>query len=97
MHINVALQDGFDADEVVIRIDGEEAYRAEGVTTRTQISHAADMQLEVPDGPFTLEVDVPTQSIRESLQLDPNAQPNVALSLRGGELVATYPERIGFV
>lgn len=97
MRINVALQDGFDGDDVVIRVDGAEAFRAEGVTTRTQISHAADTQLDVPEGPFTLEVDVPTQEVFETIRLDPHAQPNVALSVIDGQLVAAYPERIGFV
>ena len=96
MLINVALQDGFEGDDVLIRVDGHEAYRGESLTTRTQISHAADTQLEVPDGPFTLEVDVPTQGVRESFQLDPRSQPNVAISLRDGQLVASYPERLGY-
>jgi len=97
MVINVALQDGFEDDDVVLRVDGDEAFRAEGVTTRTQISHAGDTQLDVPDRPFTLEVEVPTQDVRTALQLDPHTQPNVALSLIDGEIVAAYPERIGFV
>ena len=96
MLMNIALQDGFDGDDVLIRVDGSEAYRGEQITTRTQISHAADTQLEVPDAPFTLEVDVPTQQIRETFQVDPHANPNVALSLREGRLVAEYPERLGF-
>jgi hypothetical protein len=97
MLINVALQDGFDGDTVLIRVDGAEAYRREQVTTRTQISHAADMQLDVPDRPFMLEVDVPTRGVHEAFRLDPHAHPNVALSLLGGKLVAAYPERLGFV
>ena len=96
MQINVALQDGFDSDAVVIRVDGAEAYRGEQLTTRTQISHAADTQLEVPDAPFTLEVDVPTRGVGETFQLDPHTQPNVALSLIDGQLVASYPEGLGF-
>lgn len=97
MLINVALQDGFDGDTVLLRVDGAEAYRGEQVTTRTQISHAADTQLEVPDGPFTLEVDVPTRGLDETFRFDPQTHPNVALSLLDGRLVAAYPERLGFV
>ena len=97
MLIHLALQDGFDGDEVAIRVDGEEAYRGEGVTTRTQISHAADMQLEVPDHQFTLEVDVPSRDVQESVQVDPHANPNVTVSLRDGYLVMGFPEQIGFV
>jgi hypothetical protein len=96
MQINVALQDGFDSDDVVIRIDGTEAYRGEQLTTRTQISHAGDTQLEVPDAPFMLEVDVPTRGIHETFQLDPQTHPNVALSLLDERLVAAFPERLGF-
>lgn len=96
MLINVALQDGFDGDTVALRVDGSEVYRSDRVTTRTQISHADDMQLDVPDGPFALEVDVPTQALRETIRLDPHTQPNVGLSLLDGRLVATYPEHLGF-
>jgi hypothetical protein len=96
MLINVALTDGFDGDEVSIRVEGTESYRGEQVTTRTQISHAADTQLEVPDEPFALEVEVPTRGARETFQLDPRTQPNIAISLLDGRLVATYPERLGF-
>jgi hypothetical protein len=97
MVINLALQDGFEGDEVALRVDGSEAYRGEGVTTRTQISHAAAMQLEVPDHLFALEVDVPTRGVRETFHIDPHAHPNVTVSLRDGRLVAGFPERIGFV
>lgn len=97
MQIHLALQDGFDGDDVVLRVAGSEAYRGENVTTRTQISLAADMQLEVPDHPFTLEVDVPTRDVRKSVQIDPHAHANVTLSLRDGLLVAGFPEQIGFV
>jgi hypothetical protein len=96
MVINIAFTDGFEGDEVSIRVGGAEAYRGEQVTTRTQISHAADTQLEVPDGPFTLDVEVPTRGVRETFELDPRKQPNVAISLLDGRLVATYPERLGF-
>ena len=96
MQINLALQDGFDGDDVVIRVDGAEAYRGEQLTTRTQISHAADTQLEVPDEPFTLEVEVPTRGAQETFELDPQMHQNVAISLLDGRLVAAYPERLGF-
>ena len=97
MLIHLALQDGFDGDKVAISVDEREAYRAEGVTTRTQISHAADMQLEVPDRPFVLGVDVTTREVRETFDIDPHAHPNVSVSLREGRLVARFPEQIGFV
>jgi hypothetical protein len=95
MLLNVAFKDGFDGDTVVVRIDGVTAFRREHVTTRTQISHAGDTQLEVPNGPFTLEVEVPTQGVTETLPLDPHTHPNVALSLLDGRIVPAYPEHLG--
>jgi hypothetical protein len=96
MQTHLALLDGFDNDEVALRVDGADAYQGEGVTTRTQISFAAEAQLHVPDHPFELEVDVPTRGVRETFQIDPHAHPNVAISLRDGQLVVAFPERIGF-
>lgn len=95
MLLNVALRDGFDGDTVVLRVDGVIAYSGEDVTTRTQISHAAATQLEVPDGPFTLDVEVPTRGVQEILRLDPRINPNVALSLLDGRIVPAYPEHLG--
>jgi uncharacterized protein (DUF1501 family) len=97
MLINVALQDGFDGDTVVIRVDGAEAYRGEAITTRTQISLAAETQLDVPDGTFQLEVEVSTRGLEQRFEIDPQAQPNVSLSVRGDELFAAFPERLGYV
>jgi hypothetical protein len=96
MQIHLALQDGFDDDEVVLRVEGSEAFKGEGITTRTQLSHAADMHLDVPDRPFGLDVDVPTRGVRETVQIDPQTNPNVTVSLRDGRLVVGFPERIGF-
>jgi hypothetical protein len=95
--IHLAFQDGFDGDEVAVSVDGRVVYRGEDVTTRTQTSHAADTQLDVPEHPFSLEVEVSTRGVREILSLDPAAHPNVTFSLRDGRLVVGYPERIGFV
>ena len=95
MLIHVALEDGFDDDTVVLRVDGQECYRGDGITTRTQISRAADTQLEVPEGGAALEVDVPTRGVRETVQLAAPLPPVVALSLRDGVVQVAYPEHSG--
>jgi hypothetical protein len=91
------MQDGFEGDTVVLRVDGSEAYRGEDLTTRSQISLAADTEIAVPEGTFSLEVDVPTRGVRETFELDAETHPNVSLSLREGRLVAHYPEFLGYV
>jgi hypothetical protein len=95
MLIQVALEDGFDDDTVVLRVGGDEAYRGEGVTTRTQISRAADTEVDVPDFGAVLEVEVPTRGLREAIELRPPLPPVVALSLRDDAVLVAYPEHGG--
>ena len=95
MLIHLALQDGFDGDEVAVSVDDREAYRAEGVTTRTQISHAADMQLEVPDRPFVLGVDVTTREVRETFDIDHTLTRTSRFPCAKGGLSRGFPSRSG--
>jgi hypothetical protein len=93
--LHLVLEDGFDDDTVVVRADGRELLRLDGVTTRTQISHAGDAEIEVPEGLVTLEVEVPTQGVRDSVEVDAAATPVVGLSLREGRIAPVFPEHAG--
>jgi hypothetical protein len=79
--LHVVLEDGFEGDTVVIRADGRELFREDEVTTRTQISHAGDAEVEVPEGLVTLEVEVPTQGVSDRVEVD--AAGNLIISVRG--------------
>lgn len=92
MRVRIALEDGFHGDTVVISAEDGGTYRADDLTTRTQISLAASTELEVPDD--ALEVEVPTLGIRERVEL--GGRRNVTLSIRDGRLQVGFPEQIGF-
>ena len=68
--IHIALQEGFDGDEVVVRINGEDVYRRSGVTTRPQISLADSFARDVADGPATIEVRLPVRGASGSIAVD---------------------------
>lgn len=93
--IQLVLQDGFEDDTVVVSADGQELLHWEGVTTRTQISHAGDTEVEVPEGMVTLEVDVPTQGVSDRVEIDAAATPVVGLSVRDGRIAPIFPEHAG--
>lgn len=93
--LHLVLEDGFEGDTVVIRADGRELFREDDVTTRTQISHAGDAQVEVPEGLVTLEVEVPTQGVSDRVEVDAAATPVVGLSLREGRITPAFPEHAG--
>ena len=60
--ITVDLQDGFKDDTVTVSAGGREVMREEGVTTRFQIGMARSLQVAVPEGEVTLEVEVSTKN-----------------------------------
>ena len=93
----IALTDGFDGDAVVVTVNGVEAFRGDRVTTLTQIGLADSFEVDVPDGPSVVEVDVESRGARARFDVDPVTQPNVAVSLRGDRLDAAYPEVLGFL
>ena len=87
MQIQVAFSDGFADDTAVIRVDGAEAWRGEGLTTRTQISHAGSAEVEAGDGAL-VEVEVPTQGL--AAQLDPGPSPCVTKSMSSSSASGFY-------
>jgi hypothetical protein len=93
--LHLVLEDGFQDDTVVVRAAGRELLRRDGVTTRTQLSHAGDAEVEVPEGRVTLEVEVPTKGVSDRVEVDAAATPVVGLSLRDGQVVPAFPEHAG--
>lgn len=89
MHaIHVDLQEGFEGDLVIVRADGREVFRREGVRTRTQIGRAASFDFEAGEQPVTLEVEFPARDLRRSLSFDPSREAYIGVSLEeGGALV----------
>jgi len=71
--VQVDLQDGFQDDEVVVRLEGEEVARLAGVTTNLVISRAASAVIQAPEGPCALEVELPSRGLRASVSLDAHA------------------------
>ena len=93
--LHLVLEDGFEDDTVVVRAAGRELLHWEYVTTRTQLSHAGDVEVEVPEGRVTLEVEVPTRGVSDRVVVDAAATPVVGLSLREGRIAPAYPEHAG--
>lgn len=93
--LHIALEDGFDGDTVVLLVDGEEVFREEGITTRTQISLAESLELDVRPGPLRLRIDVPSQGVEQTFEVDAGRHPFVGLSLREGVVQARLPEQLG--
>jgi hypothetical protein len=77
--LNIALQEGFSGQQVVVRVDGEERFRADDVRTRMQIGLAQEVPVQVDPGRHAVEVVAGT--VTASLEVDVPGQAHVGVSL----------------
>lgn len=84
--LHVALQDGFDDEPVLVRVDGEEAYRVESVRTDYRISFADSFDRRVAAGEVLVEVGLPRRGLSDARRVDVGATPYVGVSRDGEEI-----------
>jgi hypothetical protein len=77
--LNIALREGFSGQPVVVRVDGEERFRAGELRTRMQIGLAQEVPVEVDPGRHTVEV--VAGDVATSLDVDVSEQAHVGVSL----------------
>jgi hypothetical protein len=82
--LQIDFEDGFDGDTVVVRADGEEVWRQDGVTTNAAISLAVIAQVEVPESAeVEVEVEVETQGLSAATRME---TPYLEVRVVGGRL-----------
>jgi hypothetical protein len=84
--LSIDLQDGFEHDEVVIFVDGEERARRSDVTTKKLYGLAETIELTVPEG--SVELRIKTRNASKTLRLDATRDLWIGVSLQGGEIRA---------
>jgi hypothetical protein len=81
--LHIELMDGFANDTVVVKVNGAEIARQEGVSTRHQIGHAGSIEADVPDGPMRLNVELTSRGISASRTVTSTPPPKLAVSVTG--------------
>lgn len=95
--LHVAFQDGFDDDTALVRIDGQEVYRREGLTTDTRIGVAASFERQIEPGSAEIEVELPNRNVRDRLRIDVTEPVYLAVSTSGAGLEFRLArERFGY-
>jgi hypothetical protein len=82
----VILQEGFDADEVALTVNGKEARRDRDVTTRMLLGMAEEVSVELPAKGATIGVEVPSRKLSASMKLHGRPK-SLLVSIENGELV----------
>lgn len=68
--LHVALQEGFEEDDVCLRVDGREAAVRQGLKSRHQIGLADSIDVELPEGQHTVEVEITSRKIADTVTVD---------------------------
>ncbi len=85
--LHIAFQEGFTGEAVVVRINGNEAYRKEQMKTRFQLGYADSFEVNVEEGSVRVEVLLPAQSLSEIFEVQVSEPTYVAVSLDENKIV----------
>jgi len=95
--LGIDLQEGFENDEVVVTIDGQESFRHTAVRTKRVLGLAMNDTIDVANGKHAIEISVPTRNLHHKLTINLRDELHLGISLRGSELdVITREERFGY-
>jgi hypothetical protein len=83
--LNIALEEGFDNDRVIVSVNGERFERS-GVTTKLQIGLAEQFETHVADGTATIDVDLPERSLNGSYKVEATDMVYLGISAEGQTL-----------
>jgi hypothetical protein len=79
--LNIALQDGFHADSVIITVNNQIAYKKSGVTTNLTISYADAAVVPVSEDTALVDVQVTSRSQSAQITLNVKETPYLAVQL----------------
>ncbi len=68
--ITIDLQEGFENDTVVIRMNGQEVLMHENVSTRLQIGLADRFELQLSQGSNMIDIELPVKKIKIKKEAD---------------------------
>jgi len=96
--LSVDLQEGFDNDTVIIRLNGQEVYREDGVATMRVLGLADTFSTAAEPGPATLEVVVESRGLAQTIPLEIGDHTHVGLSIvKGGIEAIASSEAFGYM
>jgi hypothetical protein len=96
--VTIDLQEGFFDDTLVVRHDGQEVARRDGLRTRMQTGFAHQFELDLPPGATALEIVLPAKDIAALVQLPPERPLWIGVSLDAGRLqIRVAREAFGYL
>lgn len=89
----IALQDGFEEDLVVVRVDGDEVLRRRDVTTDVRIGLAHSFDVRIERLPATVEVELPDRGLSGRTTVEAGGPLHLGASVVDGAVRFRVSER----
>ncbi len=84
--LSVALQDGFEGDLVVVRVDGDEVFRESGVSSDLRIGLATSFEVTLNHFPAIVTVELPDRGLVGETRVEDEGTLHVGASVLDGEV-----------
>jgi hypothetical protein len=94
--LHIDLQEGFENDSVLIRINSREVFKKERVQTKLLTGKAGSFKVDVPTGRLTLEVIVETRNLSTIVPIGIQESSYIGLSIIEGTIKVSPPSRTPF-
>ena len=91
--LHVALQEGFDNDNVLIRLNDEPIYESTGVTTDLRIGRADAVEVPLTEGRLRLSVSLPDRDLSGSVVIRGTNTVYVGVSVEGDAVEFTVSDQ----
>lgn len=80
------LLDGFEGDQVVLKVDGEIRDSKDDATTSLLIGTAGELTGTVEDGGATVRIEVPTRGLAATQEIELHGEAHMLVSIEDGAL-----------
>jgi hypothetical protein len=91
--LNVDFQEGFTHDKIDLRINGEQRFQKEDVTTNRLLGYASSAEIEVPTGRVTIEIKIPTKNLAKTISLETSGSAYLGVSIENGRIEHIVSQR----
>ena len=91
--LHVALQEGFDNDNVLMRLNDEPIYESAGVTTDLRVGRADALEVPLKEGRLRLSVSLPDRDLTGSVVIRSTNTVHVGVSVEGDAVEFTVSDQ----
>ena len=91
--LHVDFQEGFTQDKIVLRINGQERWQKQDVTTNRLLGLASSAEIDVPDGSVTIDIQIPTKNLAKTISIEISGSAFLGISIENGRIEHIVSQR----